>query len=77
MIMIMMLWYEWFWDAICFSDLYLCFRETKGCDISTSWDFVYVAAVVASFGPAVYNYMPPHVVREICLADSKLVFSSS
>jgi hypothetical protein len=33
-----------------------------------------VAAVVASFGPADYNYMPPHVVREICLADSKLVF---
>jgi hypothetical protein len=33
-----------------------------------------VAAVVASFGPTDCNYMPPHVVREICLADLKLVF---
>jgi hypothetical protein len=33
-----------------------------------------VAAIVVLFGPADSNYMPPHVVREICLADSKLVF---
>jgi hypothetical protein len=36
-----------------------------------------VAAIVVLFGPADSNYMPPHVVREICLADSKLVFYSS
>jgi hypothetical protein len=36
-----------------------------------------VVAVVASFGPADYSYMPPHVVWEICLADSNLVFYSS
>jgi hypothetical protein len=33
-----------------------------------------VATVVASFGPTDYNYMSPHLVWEICLADSKLVF---